>query len=212
VSPLAATERTLLCTLAEQLGPDAPTLCDGWAVKDLVVHLLVREGSPAGLAVAVPPLAGALAKATERQGRADLGELVHKLRQGPPFWSPFALPKVGAMLNGLEFFVHHEDIRRAQPGWEPRTLPAEVEDRLWRAVRLSGRGLVAKAKAGVGVAVERSDTGDRARLQRGDGEVVVRGMPSELVMFLFGRTGHAGVELLGEPDDVASLEASSLGV
>ncbi len=212
MTSLAATERAQLCALAQQLGPDAPTLCDGWTVKDLVVHLLVREGSPAAVAVVVPPLAGALAKATERRGREDFGELVTRLRNGPPVWSPFALPKLGSMLNGLEYFVHHEDVRRAQPGWEPRTLAADVEGRLWRSLRLGGRGLVAKAKVPVGVVVERSDTGDRVTLQRGDRKVVARGLPSELVMFLFGRTSHARVELDGDPDDVASLEAASLGV
>jgi uncharacterized protein (TIGR03085 family) len=210
VSSLAATERTHLCALAEQLGPDAPTLCEGWTVKDLVVHLLVREGSLAGVGAFVPPLAGALAKATERRGREELGTLVQSLRDGPPRWSPFALPKIGAALNAVEFFVHHEDVRRAQQSWQPRVLDPEVEDALWRNLRLAGRGVASKAR--VGVVVERSDTGERSRLRGGDRQVVVRGMPSELVMFLFGRTGHARVELLGEPGDVADLEGSPLGV
>ena len=47
MTSIAAHERMLLCALAQQLGPDEPTLCAGWTVRDLVAHLLVREGSPA---------------------------------------------------------------------------------------------------------------------------------------------------------------------
>ncbi len=55
---LARSERAALCDLALQVGADRPTLCEGWTVKDLVVHLLVREGSPAAVGIVVPPLAG----------------------------------------------------------------------------------------------------------------------------------------------------------
>jgi uncharacterized protein (TIGR03085 family) len=210
VTSFAATERTLLAALAQQVGPDAPTLCGGWTVEDLVVHLLVRESSPASVGIVVRPLSGLLDRASERRKRQDFDDLVGRLRHGPPFWSPYALPKVGALLNSLEFFVHHEDVRRAQPGWEPRVLPDRLEDGLWRSVRTAGKGMARKAP--VGVAVERSDTGERAVLRGGDRQVVVRGLPSELILFLFGRTGHARVELLGDTDDVAALENAPLGV
>ena len=44
--PLARRERHELCDLALTVGEDAPTLCGDWIVKDLVVHLLVRENRP----------------------------------------------------------------------------------------------------------------------------------------------------------------------
>lgn len=43
--PLARRERHQLCDLALQVGPDAPTLCDGWTVFDLIAHLVVRENA-----------------------------------------------------------------------------------------------------------------------------------------------------------------------
>ena len=35
------------------------------------------------------------------------------------------VPGLRTLLNLNEYVVHHEDIRRAQPGWEPRELPPE---------------------------------------------------------------------------------------
>jgi uncharacterized protein (TIGR03085 family) len=212
VSSFAASERALLCDVARQVGPDAPTLCGGWTVRDLVVHLLVREGSPAAVGIVVKPLAGLLDQATRRLEHQEFDTLVARLRQGPPIWSPFALPKLGAALNLLEFFVHHEDIRRAQPDWQPRPLPRTSEDAIWRAARHAGKGIVARSGAGVGVVAERSDTGERASLADGSATVTVRGRPSEVTLFLFGRKAQAQVELDGAPEHVARLEGAALGI
>ena len=212
MSSFAASERTHLCAVAQQVGPDASTLCGEWTVRDLLVHLLVREGSPAAVGIMVKPLGGLLDKASRRLGEQEFDELVKQLRHGPPAWSPFALPKVGAMFNLLEFFVHHEDIRRAQPEWRPRALPSRDEDAIWKAGRRAGRGLVAKSGAGVGVVAERTDTGERVTLSRSTPTVTVHGLPSEITLFLFGRKAQAQVELDGEPEDVARLEGASLGI
>ena len=54
----ARADRNLLCDLALDHGPDAPTLCAGWTVSDLVAHLILREDSiPAGLGMVIPALA-----------------------------------------------------------------------------------------------------------------------------------------------------------
>lgn len=209
MSSIAASERTLLCGLAQQLGPDAPTLCGGWTVKDLVVHLLLREGNPAAVGLVVPPLSGLLERASAKRREEEFEALVERLRQGPPFYSLFRLPKVGAALNLLEFYVHHEDVRRAQPTWEPRSLPRATEDGIWRSAKVSGRGLAARCD--VGVVAERSDTGDRARLRKGDRQVVVRGLPSEVALYLHGRKEQARVELAGSPADVTALQKAPLG-
>ena len=42
----AQIERQDLCTLFEDLGPDVPTLCEGWTARDLAAHLVVRERRP----------------------------------------------------------------------------------------------------------------------------------------------------------------------
>jgi uncharacterized protein (TIGR03085 family) len=210
MSPLARTERAALCDLALEVGPDAPTLSGEWTVKDLVVHLLVREGSPAAVGIVVPPLSRLTDLASSRLARRDLPVLVERLRQGPPLYSPFAVPALDKMFNILEFFVHHEDIRRAQPGWEPRELPAHAQGSLWKAVRVAGKGLVRSAK--VGVVLERSDTGERQVLKDAPASVVVRGLPAELVLFVYGRKPQARVELEGADADVAALTGADLGV
>ncbi|HEX5771443.1 MAG TPA: TIGR03085 family metal-binding protein [Nocardioidaceae bacterium] len=207
---LARTEREALCDLALELGPDAPTLSGEWTVKDLVVHLLVREGSPAAVGIVVAPLARLTESASARLARNDLPVLVERLRQGPPLYSPFRIGAVDRMANTLEYFVHHEDIRRAQAEWEPRDLDQRVQDALWKAIRVAGKGLVRSAS--VGVTLERTDTSERAALKEAPTAVVVRGLPAELVMFVYGRQDQARVELDGAPSDVAALTGADLGI
>ena len=48
-------ERAEMCDLFASVGPDAPTLCEGWNTSDLLAHLLVRERRPdAAAGIAVP--------------------------------------------------------------------------------------------------------------------------------------------------------------
>ena len=210
MTSIAAHERALLCALAQQLGPDAPTLCGDWTVRDLVVHLLIREGHPAAAGILVPPFRGLLDRATAKAEDEEFPSLVKRLRHGPPVWSPFSLPKLGSFANRMEFYIHHEDLRRAQPAWEPRALPGRTEDGLWAALRLIGR--LPTMGAPTGVAVERSDTGDRATLKKGSRQVVVRGLPSEVALYVYGRTDQARVELVGDEADVAALADGALGL
>jgi uncharacterized protein (TIGR03085 family) len=207
---MSRTERSELCDLALQVGGDQPTLCEGWTVKDLVVHLLVRERSPAAVGIAVAPLAGLTEREYRRVGRGDFPVLVEKLRNGPPALSPYAVPKVEAIVNTVEFFVHHEDIRRAQPEWTPRSLGEDEEKLLWSMVRTAGKRMTRKAP--VGLTIENSVTGSRAVLREGSPSVVVRGLPSEITLFLFGRQPQARVELLGDDDAVARLSSTPLGI
>ena len=54
---LAQRHRRALCEAALMAGPDAPTLCEGWVVRDLLVHLVVRDSRPdAALAMVVSAL------------------------------------------------------------------------------------------------------------------------------------------------------------
>jgi uncharacterized protein (TIGR03085 family) len=207
---LAQTERTRLCDVALQVGEDAPTLSGDWTVKDLVVHLLVREGSPAAAGIVVQPLAKLTELESRRVGRRDFAVLVEKLRKGPPRLSPYAVPRLDAVLNTLEFFVHHEDIRRAQPDWTPRELGDEAEKTLWAMIRTAGKGLT--RGAAVGVTIENGVTGSTAVLKTGEPSVTVRGLPSEVTLFVFGRKPQARVELLGDDDAVARLSDASLGI
>ena len=93
--------------------------------------------------------------------------------------------------------MHHEDIRRAQPDWAPR------DPRRRRREGCSGRWCARPAKgltrgAPVGVTLENAVTGSRAVLSAGAPSVTVRGLPSEVALFVFGRKAQADVELLGD--------------
>jgi uncharacterized protein (TIGR03085 family) len=207
---MARTERTALCDLALQVGEDQPTLCGEWTVKDLVVHLLVRERSPAAAGIVLSPLSKLTDLEHRRFAARDFGVLVEKLRHGPPHWSPYAVPKLDQLLNTLEFFVHHEDIRRAQDGWEPRTLPAESEKLLWAMIRTAGKGLVRSTEAGV--TIRNTVTGSEVVLKNGDESVAVVGLPSEVVLFVFGRKPQARVELEGPAGAVAAVRGADFGI
>lgn len=205
---LARRERRALCDTALAVGEDAPTLCGDWDAKELVAHLLVRERSPlAALGIAVPPLAAAADRAMARQARRDFSVLVERVRRPGPI--PGVAPVVEPLLNTLEFFVHHEDLRRAQPGWEPRDLDAADLDALWRGLRLAGRGLV--RQAGVPLRARRTDTGDTITLRPGDDPVVVSGPPAEVVLRLHGRRQVRDVEAEGPEGALAQLRQASLG-
>jgi uncharacterized protein (TIGR03085 family) len=205
----ARRERHALADTARAVGPDAPTMCTGWTARDLLAHLLVREHNPlAAAGIVVPPLAGLTERAMRRRAAEDFDVLLARFRT--PRWTPTALPPVDAALSPVEFFVHHEDLRRAQPDWEPRELPRGDEDVLWRMLQLAGPALV--TSAGVPVRVERTDTRDTATLRRGDEPVTVRGLPSELTLFLFGRDQTRGVDLTGPADRVARLRGADRGV
>ncbi len=207
---MAQSERAALCDIALQVGEDQPTLSGDWTVKDLVVHLLVREGSPAAAGILLSPLSKLTDLESQRVGRRDFAVLVEKLRSGPPLYSPYAVPRLDALLNTLEFFVHHEDIRRAQPDWSARDLGDEAEKLLWTMVRTGGKGLTRGTP--VGVTIENATTGSRAVLNGAAPTVVVRGLPSEVTLFVFGRKQQADVELLGDDADVARLSDTSLGI
>src|SRR6478609_2229386 len=195
---MSRTERAALCNTALEAGEDAPTLCAGWQVKDLVIHLLIRERDPIGAtAIVVPALDRFARRAADRLAVQDFATLVERLRSGPPRWSPMAVPPVDRLLNTLEFFVHHEDIRRAEPGWTPRELTDRERRILFKGAATAGKGLV--RPAGVPVEIRWAD-GERDRsavLAKGTDPVVVTGDPAELTMFLFGRDQHTGLAFEG---------------
>jgi uncharacterized protein (TIGR03085 family) len=136
----------------------------------------------------------------------NFSRLVHRLRTGPPKWSLFRIPRINEGANNVEFFVHHEDIRRAEPDWQPRLLTNETEDLLWKRGRRTARLL---RSAPAGVVLVRADTGERhvARPAR-DGEEVLTltGMPQELLIYLYGRRTHARVERDGDPETLEVFE------
>jgi len=209
---IATRERAATADLLAELGPDAPTLCEGWTTRDLAAHLAIRERRPdATPGVAVPVLSGWTERVQAGYAERPYDELVELVRTGPGRFSPFALPGVDKFFNTTEYVVHHEDVRRAQPGWAPRELPHQVQDSLWGAVR--SRAPFAFRSVGVGVVLHRSDA-KRSTVVASKGEPVatVTGEPLELLLYVFGRRDHAAVEVTGDAAAVSALAAASLEV
>ena len=209
---LARAERLRLADLAERLGPDAPTLCTGWTTRDLVAHLVLRDRQPLAVPGTVLPFAAPLTDALQRRlDGVGYDDLLDRLREGPPRWSPVGLPGLEEQANLVEFFVHCEDVRRAQPdGAGARHDVPELDDPLWARLRLLGRVLVRRAR-GVAVHALRRD-GASLVLRGGRGPVVtVCGTPGELTLLCWGRGEVAEVDVTGEPAAVAAFEAARLG-
>lgn len=201
---LAQQERRTLCDLFEEFGPDAPTLCEGWSTADLASHLVARERRPdSGPGLVWPPLAAHTDRVRcSLRDRTPWPKLVESVRSGPPFLlRPFDGP-----MNTIEFFIHVEDVRRAQNGWDPRPLSPELADALWARV---GAGGMAKK---VAATIQLTSLG-REPKQRGTGpSVVIDGDPGEHTMFGAGRQGAARVELTGDEQLVTALRSASFGI
>ena len=213
----AQSERAELADLFDQVGPDAPTLCEGWSAHDLAAHLWIRETDPVGAGgIVARPLAGLLERRmAETKARWPYAELVDKVRNGPARFSVFAIPGVDEGANTIEYFVHHEDVRRAgaTPA-EPRELSEEVEGWLWRRLKLLARAQFRHST--VGVVLEREGSRDAdgepetIRAAAGAHIVTAVGRPSELTLLAHGRTETARVRLVGEPDAIEQLLGSEL--
>ncbi|MBV9207049.1 MAG: TIGR03085 family protein [Actinobacteria bacterium] len=209
-------ERLALCALLEETGPDAPTLCEGWTTGDLAAHLVLRERRPdAAAGVLGGPLAGYTARVQRRiRARTSFPELVQAVRSGPPRLSVLALPGVDDLANAVEFFVHHEDVRRAVPGWEPRELSSGESGMLWHRLR---RARFMLRKAPVGVELARDDIGAggndqayRITARNATPAVTVIGSPAELTMWVMGRTSAARVRMDGTRAAVTKLAGANV--
>lgn len=210
--PLDAQERLELCDLFSELGPSAPTLLDGWTAHDLAAHLVLREHDlVAGPCLVLP---GAFERFAERRRaslaeRSDFGELVARIRSGPPAGF-FRIGWVRSMANLNEFFVHHEDVRRAN-GLGVRGFTASMDAALWRNVRRGGRYL-SRRLDGCGLEIEWAGTGSWVTVRKGWPAARLRGSPGELLLYLFGRQAAAQVEVTGLAEAVAVVRRTHFGM
>jgi len=205
---LLSKERQALCDTLSELGPDAPTLCEGWTTADLAAHLMVREREP--LAAAGIALPGYFARLNHRRMEAAKAggyeRIIEWLRNGP-----HGLWRLGPMqaVNVGEYFVHHEDARRAN-GLEPRPADPDLDRALWRMLQVAGRRQLRKLR-GFGV-VARGPDGRDAVLRKGFPEARIAGPPGEMVLYLMGRKQAARVELSGSEMAVTALSNAPLRV
>jgi uncharacterized protein (TIGR03085 family) len=204
----AQRERAALVETMRTVGPDAPTLCGDWTARDLAAHLVVRERRlDATPGIAIPFLAGYTDK-VQRQvaASAEWDELLDKIASGPPLYSPFKL--LDPVANMGEMFIHHEDVRRAQTGWEPRQLDDATVKALGRGLPIMARLTLAKAPARVSLRTQAGKT--LATVGRGP-ELTVTGEPQELLLFISGRDA-VRLEFDGDTAAIDAVRASRRGL
>jgi len=206
----AQQERHQLSDLLDELGPDHSTLCEGWTTADLAAHLVIRERRPdAAIGIMLPAFAARTVKVMTAVKALPWTDLVNQVRQGPPKWNPAAIPAIDAAANTLEFFVHHEDVRRTVDGWKPRVLDEDFEDILWSRLRAMAPLMLRKAKVGVTL-----HTGARniiAKKKPEQPRVIVKGEVGELVLKSYGRTACV-LELMGDPKSIEIFDSTPLGL
>jgi len=204
-------EREQLCDLMSELGPQVPTLLDPWTSHDLAAHLVLREHDLLAAPGLVVP--GAWGRFAERRRLAlkeiAFADLVATVRSGPPPGF-FRLGWVRRFPNLNEFFVHHEDVRRAN-GRSPRTNPPAEEAALFRNVARAPWFLSRRLR-GAGLELEWAGTDKIVRVRRGEPAARVRGLPGELLLFLFGRREAADVDITGPPDAIEAVRRTSFGM
>jgi uncharacterized protein (TIGR03085 family) len=206
-----AVERARLSDLLDELGPQAPTLLAPWTTRDIAAHLVLRERDYiAGPGLVLP---GAWGRLAERRQKAlalgDFGWLSARLRSGPPPGF-FRIGWVRRVPSLNEFFVHHEDVRRAN-GRGPRTNEPAMDEALWRNVTRA-RWFLARRLRGTGLELQWAGTDRTVRARRGEPTARIAGPPGELLLYLFGRQSAAHVEVSGADTAIEAVRRARFGM
>ncbi|MGP9744747.1 TIGR03085 family metal-binding protein [Brachybacterium sp. AOP29-B2-41] len=203
------TEREDFAASFLALGPVAPTILPGWDAAALLEHLHLRERAPhLMLAHRLPDRwAGRARSALERYRRTPWEERVAAFHAGPGPLSPIG--RIDALSGQAELLIHHEDLRRAQDGWEPRRISAARAEDAWRAVGLMAP-LAMSMQADVTLVSPLG--GRRLRARRSAGSLRVHGEPLELLLWVSGRDEVARVQVHGEPAALRALQDGRRGL
>lgn len=193
----AQKERERLAALLLEVGPDAPTLNEGWTTLDLAVHLLVRETKPAAApGIFIDALSGITDKETKKQKARPYEDVVRDWAAGPPVW----LKPFNTAMNTSEHFIHHEDVRRGGGVVEPREFSRAVNEELFALAKRFGKLTLRTAPLPVILTppdMPPATLGDKAGVaDRGNNVLRVSGQPGELLLWVSGRDA-AVVELTG---------------
>ena len=121
-----------------------------------------------------------------------------------------ALDGSAPLANLNEFFVHHEDVRRAN-GRGPRSLTPAMDAALWRNVRRGSHYLSRRLEA-CGLEIEWAGTDERVTVRPGEPTAGLSGAPGELLLYVFGRQDAAQVEVRGPPEAVAAVRRTHFGM
>ena len=192
-------ERQALRSTLEELGPDAPTLVPKWTARDIAPHIVGGElaaGVPVFVArslvrrsIDVTFLQKAGAKQQDRLTGRGWDWALDRLGRNPPrlVHHPSIAP-----VSLFEYWIHHEDVRRANGGARDaaRDYPA-----LQRCVEIVGC-YVGKRLDDVTVVVEHP----QGSLAFGSGtrQITLHGPCGEVLLWLAGRGAVAEADVSGD--------------
>jgi uncharacterized protein (TIGR03085 family) len=208
MTSLAKRERVAISQLLRKLGPEAPTLCEGWNSFDLLVHLVSRETRPdAAIGIVLPIFSSWTTKVSQDIKSRGFENLIAEFEQGPKNTSFFAIPGVDNLANSFELLIHHEDLLRGQTDYSPRTLDEDDKKLIWKRFTQSGKLLMRKAKVGI---IAQSDQGTYT-IKSGQSCVTMKGEVIDLLLFAYGRKAHVNIEYEGEESAIRILKETKFG-
>jgi uncharacterized protein (TIGR03085 family) len=141
--------------------------------------------------------------------QTGFADLIATIRSGPPPGF-FRIGWVRRFPNLNEFFVHHEDVRRAN-GLSPRAGSQEEDDALFHNVARAP-WLLARRLRGAGLELAWAGTDRVIRARRGNPTARLSGRPGELLLFVFGRCEAADVQLTGPTEAVQAVQGTRFGM
>ena len=207
----ARIERESFADTLTTVGPDAATLCSGWNARDLAAHVVLRERRPdAAVGIMVPFLRNYTESVRKSMLGNDWSELVDQVKLGPPSWNPMGWSSFENVVNLFEFFVHHEDVLRGAPNWQPRTLTTELSQALMARLHDSAWLLWRRARVGV-ILTDGTSSIVAKRPPKGAGIVTVSGSVSELVLRSYGRS-EVNIDVDGARHDLELFALTDLGI
>jgi len=208
VEPVLRREFADVCA---EVGPDAPTLCDGWTTRDLVIHMVLIEGRwDSWFGVMLGKRSRIVRdyydRLVDRERSREWTALVDRIRTGPRF-TPLRSQRVRDRMMPREYLIHTEDVRRAN-GIDV-AVSAEAQDVAWtRLPGLAKRFLLTAAPYGLHL---RRPDGSTMVIASGTPIATLEGEPLELLLHVFGRTAGTRVELTGDPDAIAAVHVRDTG-
>ncbi len=204
----ARIERAGLADFLEKVGPDQPTLCEGWRTRDLAAHVVVRDRRPdSAPGTMVKALAGHTDRLRNKAAAQPWGTLLQQLRN-PPRFSMAGIEPLDRLLNTTELFVHYEDARRAQPDWSPRPLDEQLARKLTGQIKLSAKLALRTFPARITIQLPRK----QLVVGAGGEAVEVTGDAGELTLFLMGRQLASKASVTGPDAIVEKLRTTKLGI
>jgi uncharacterized protein (TIGR03085 family) len=211
MSDLDLRERHDLCDLMTELGPDAPTLCEGWTTRHLAAHLAIRERDlRAGPGIIFcGPFAGFTDKLQAKEMQRPFDEIIGRVRTPPA--GPLSIPAVRSAMSFVEYLVHHEDVRRANNA-APRDDRSDLQAEAWKALSRMGGLMVRRAKTGRALKLVATGTTTGEKTFGKGPTVMITGEPVELLLYLEGRRSAAVVTLDGADVDIAAVDAGNFGI